>query len=266
MRCIPWTLAALLLFPSLGTPAEPAWPADVPGWERPRPGEHPRLLFRKSDLSDLKKRAEMPEGRAIVARLRFLLDGEDGDTLLPAGQPQYTVGAFTIGHAAGYGLLYQLTGEKKYAELGLKCFDRMLAGEPDRDGRYSFTNPNGVWSLYARDDNGTFEPNVISGIVQGGWGLEFLQTTAAGVSLSGRVMTAGGSGIRNATVVISGNTLREPRVASTGTFGYYSFDGLTAGETYGVTVNARRYTFTVPSRVYAIIDNIVHADFVADAM
>ena len=139
-------------------------------------------------------------------------------------------------------------------------------GIPSLQNAFSFTNPNGVWSLYARDDNGTFEPNVISGIVQGGWGLEFLQTTAAGVSLSGRVMTAGGAGIRNATVVISGNTLPEPRAASTGSFGYYSFDGLTAGETYVITVNARRYTFTVPSRVYAIIDNIVDADFVADGM
>ena len=92
----------------------------MPGWEKPKPGEHPRLLFRKGHVAGLKKRAETPEGKAIIRRLRFLLDGKEGDTLLAAGQPEHTLGAFTIGHAAGYGLLYQLSGEKKYADLGLK--------------------------------------------------------------------------------------------------------------------------------------------------
>jgi hypothetical protein len=95
-------------------------------------------------------------------------------------------------------------------------------------------------------------------------GLEFLQTTAAGVSLSGRVTTASGTGIRNARVTISGNALGESRVATTGSFGYFSFDGLPAGETYVVTVNSQRYTFMVPSRVFTLIDNITDADFVAD--
>jgi hypothetical protein len=131
-------------------------------------------------------------------------------------------------------------------------------------GSFGFSNPNGVWNLYVRDDNGTFEPEVLSGVIAGGWGLEFLQTTAAGVSLSGRVTTAEGAGIRNARVTVSGNSLPEARVATTGSFGYFSFDGLTAGETYVVTVNAQRYTFTVPSRVFTLVDNIVDADFVAE--
>jgi hypothetical protein len=138
------------------------------------------------------------------------------------------------------------------------------SGVPTMQSTFAFTNPNGVWNLYARDDNGTFDPNVISGIVGGGWGLEFLQTTAAGVSLSGRVMTAERAGIRNARIVITGESLPEPRTVTTGSFGYYSFDGLTAGQTYVVTVNAQRYTFMVPSRVYTLVDNIVDADFVAD--
>lgn len=132
-----------LALPLTASAAESPWPADVKDWKKPEPGEHPRLLFRKGDVPDIRKRAEMPEGKAIIKRLRFLLDGKNGDTLLPVDQPPQTVGAFTIGHAAGYGLLYQLTGEKKYADLGLQCFDRMLKGEADRDARYSFNNPNG---------------------------------------------------------------------------------------------------------------------------
>ncbi|WP_145087227.1 hypothetical protein [Anatilimnocola aggregata] len=125
------------------TPSTGPWPAEVVGWQKPKPGEHPRLLFRIADLPDLKKRAETTEGQAILRRLRYLLDGKNGDTLLPPGQPEQSVGRFTIGHAAGYGLLYQLTGDKKYADLGLQSFDRMLQGEADRDSRYSFTNANG---------------------------------------------------------------------------------------------------------------------------
>ena len=60
------------------------------------------------------------------------------------------------------------------------------------------------------------------------------------------------------------HALNEPLVVTTGSFGYFSVDGLTAGETYVVTVNSQRYTFSVPSRVYNLVDNITDADFVAD--
>ncbi len=131
-------------------------------------------------------------------------------------------------------------------------------------GTFGLTNSNGVWSLYIRDDAGNFNPASISGCLNNGWGLDFLPLTAAGVSLSGRVTTADGRGIRNAQVVISGNSLPEPRVAQTGSFGYYSFEGLTAGQTYVVTVNSRRYTFSAPSQVISLVDNVVDANFVAD--
>jgi len=129
-------------------------------------------------------------------------------------------------------------------------------------GTFGGTNANGTWSLYLRDDNGT--PGGVVGNIAGGWGLDFLISTAASLNLSGRVTTASGQGIRNAKVVITGNSLVEPRIATTGAFGYYTFDGLTAGETYVVTVNSQRYTFSVPSRVVSLVDNVVDADFTAD--
>ena len=84
-------IAVLLLLGPFagGVPgAEPAagpWPAPVPGWEPVKPGEHPRLFFRKSDLPALRTRAETPEGKSILARLRKLLNGGDGETM-PAGK------------------------------------------------------------------------------------------------------------------------------------------------------------------------------------
>ncbi|MHC4740820.1 MAG: hypothetical protein ACYS8Z_02845 [Planctomycetota bacterium] len=133
------------------------WYAPVKGFEPPTPGEHPRLLFRKSDLPALRKKARTPEGKAILKRLRYLLDGKDGETMttvfsnathayMGGGYKNSVVndpGVYTIGHVAGYGLLYQLTGDTKYAEFGKQCFEKALAGVRDRDGRYSFKAPGG---------------------------------------------------------------------------------------------------------------------------
>jgi hypothetical protein len=137
-------------------------------------------------------------------------------------------------------------------------------GPQTLNGTFGFSNSNGVWSLYVRDDGGTFAPVAITGCINGGWELAFLPLTAADVSLAGRVTTADGRGIRNARVVISGNGLPEPRTATTGSFGYFSFEGLQAGQTYVVTVNSKRYTFSVPSRVITLLDNLADVNFVAD--
>jgi len=137
---------------------QPPWPADVPGFVPVQPGEHPRLLFRNTDLPALRKRAETPEGQAILKRLRVTLNGTDGESLpselgmntkpaadgagplaeRPAGH------VFTISHVAGYGFLYQITGDKKYADLGRKAMDAALAGYRGRDARYSFRQPYGA--------------------------------------------------------------------------------------------------------------------------
>ena len=137
-------------------------------------------------------------------------------------------------------------------------------GPQTLNGTFGLSNSNGVWSLYVRDDGGTYTPLAITGCINGGWELAFLPSTAADASLAGRVTTADGRGIRNAHVVISGNGLSEPRTATTGSFGYFSFEGLATGETYVVTVDSQRYTFSIPSRVISLVDNVVDANFVAD--
>lgn len=48
---------------------------------------------------------------------------------------------FTSWHAAGFGFLYQLTGEQKYADLARQCVELMFAGKYDRDNRYSWVMP-----------------------------------------------------------------------------------------------------------------------------
>ena len=51
--------------------------------------------------------------------------------------------SFTLWHGAGYGLLYSITEDKKYAELAYQCIEKCFAGQVDRDERYSVTTPGG---------------------------------------------------------------------------------------------------------------------------
>ncbi|MEM9658297.1 MAG: hypothetical protein AAF961_08055, partial [Planctomycetota bacterium] len=93
--------------------------------------------------------AATPEGKAIIARLRAQLNGGDGRTMppayeLPEGSKSWPPGGFSISHVAGFGLLYQLTGDRMYAELGKQCFEKSLAGAATCDERYRFKNATGA--------------------------------------------------------------------------------------------------------------------------
>ena len=88
-------------------------------------------------------------------------------------------------------------------------------------------------------------------------------TTAAAVSLSGRVTDANGQGIPNARIVLDGGGLLEPRFAATSSFGYYRFDALGTG-TFIVTISAKRYQFAVPIRSVMVNDNVANVNFVAE--
>lgn len=66
--------------------------------------------------------------------------------------------------------------------------------------------------------------------------------TSANVSILGRAVTPDGSPVANARVVLmdaQGNN----RTALSSSFGYFSFEEVQAGETYVLTVSARRYQF-----------------------
>jgi hypothetical protein len=88
-------------------------------------------------------------------------------------------------------------------------------------------------------------------------------TTLKSPAISGIVTTSTGRGLRNATVLLTGNSLSEPRKVVTGEFGYFAFDDLTPGEIYVVTVNSKRFNFQMPSQVVALTDTAVEIRFVA---
>lgn len=85
--------------------------------------------------------------------------------------------------------------------------------------------------------------------------------TAAGVNVSGRVVNASGRGMGRIAVVLSGGNLAEPLRAVTNAFGNYTFENVPAGQTYVLSVEARRYRFTDPVRVLNLADELSGIDF-----
>lgn len=84
-------------------------------------------------------------------------------------------------------------------------------------------------------------------------------STAAGVSVSGRVTAPDGRGVRSVTVRMTGND-GVARTATTSSFGYYSLDNVESGQAYVVGVASKRYRFA--SRVIQVTDSLADLDFV----
>ena len=93
----------------------------------------------------------------------------------------------------------------------------------------------------------------VSGTVEGGFSTagchvsaNFARYSVPLPTLSGRVTTPSGLGLRNATVVLTDEQGTE-RTVTTSSFGNYSFEGVSTGETFTLTARSRRYRFATRS-------------------
>ncbi len=84
--------------------------------------------------------------------------------------------------------------------------------------------------------------------------------TAAGVSVGGRV-TVGGRGLTNAVVILT-HSNGQTRTSRTGTFGYYRFDDIAAGQNVIITIVSKRYQFA--PQVVSVMEDIENLNFFAD--
>lgn len=75
------------------------------------------------------------------------------------------------------------------------------------------------------------------------WGLAQFVPNAAGVNIGGRVRTADGTGLANATVTLT-DQLGNSRTVRTSSFGYFFFEDLEAGDTYILSVTMKQRQFT----------------------
>ncbi len=87
----------------------------------------------------------------------------------------------------------------------------------------------------------------------------FTGLSLGNVTVSGRVTTPDGRGLRNASVSITdSNNVR--RTATTSSFGFFSFEDVAVGGTYVIRVSSRLYRYT-PQTVM-VNDNLTLPDFV----
>jgi hypothetical protein len=88
-----------------------------------------------------------------------------------------------------------------------------------------------------------------------------LSPTAAGATISGRVLSPTMQPVSNAVVQVI-DQAGLVRTAITSPFGYYAIENVPAGETYVVGVTDKRFTFA--GRVISLKDSITDVDFVAE--
>ena len=118
-------------------------------------------------------------------------------------------------------------------------------------GTFSLDGTIGQTIGGATSTGGTFE------LGSGFWGGGLAPVSS--VSVSGRVTTPDGRGLRNATVSITGLN-NAKRTVTTSSFGFYSFDNVLTGDTYTIAVRSKLYRFS--SQIFQIDGNLTGVDFV----
>ena len=85
--------------------------------------------------------------------------------------------------------------------------------------------------------------------------------TAANASISGRVVSAEGRGIRGAVIRIQSSDGTVNRVVMTNSMGYYMIPDMETGITYVISIQSRRFVFEPASVVYTHQDQIADLNF-----
>ncbi|MDQ4120177.1 MAG: DUF5050 domain-containing protein [Acidobacteriota bacterium] len=86
--------------------------------------------------------------------------------------------------------------------------------------------------------------------------------TTASVSVGGRALTAESRGIRNARMTLT-NSAGETRTVLTGAFGYYRFTDVSIGESYVISIAAKRFTFATPVQTLTLQEELNGVNFTA---
>jgi len=126
-------------------------------------------------------------------------------------------------------------------------------GSNSAGGTYSVDGTVGQPQAGTVSTNGNFN-------LRGGfWAYQTLAPSAASVTVSGRVLTPDGRGLRNAVVRIS-DPLGGYRNVTTSALGFYTFDNVQAGQTYVMSVSSKLYRFA--ARSLLVNDDLAGLDFV----
>lgn len=87
--------------------------------------------------------------------------------------------------------------------------------------------------------------------------------TAATVSIGGRVANADGQSIRNARLALTAPDGSQGFAVSN-SFGFYRFDNVPAGQTYVLTISAKRFVFNPQTRIVNVSEELTDLDWTAE--
>lgn len=88
-------------------------------------------------------------------------------------------------------------------------------------------------------------------------------TTAGDASVSGRVVTGDGRGLRNIRLVLNNSDGTESQTAISNAFGYYTFENLRAGDFYVINIQHKRWAFDNVPYAFSLTDDFTASAFVA---
>lgn len=127
-------------------------------------------------------------------------------------------------------------------------------GGASSNGAFSVTGTNGQTAAGSAVSNAPFSH------VAGFWVPDTLAPTAAGVSVGGRVLSAQGEPLRNATINLT-DAEGVSRVTRSSSFGYYRFENIAAGQTVILNVKAKGSLFAPV--VVSVMDNLTELNIIA---
>ena len=97
------------------------WARPIADFTAPKPGEHPRIIFRKDDLPEIRRRAQSEQGQVVLDRARQMIERR-----------------YTNWNAAAHAFLYLVTEEQDYADKAKEAARDVIRGRPDPDDRYTW--------------------------------------------------------------------------------------------------------------------------------
>lgn len=92
--------------------------------------------------------------------------------------------------------------------------------------------------------------------------LNIIGPTAADAIVAGRVTDSAGNGLARVQMTLT-DAGGQTRVATTNSFGRYRFADIATGQSYILSVSAKRYRFDEPSRVVNVQESLEEVDFVS---
>lgn len=157
------------------------------------------------------------------------------------------------------GLTYDIATGAEYTGQPTVCFNLPAFTPPEYNGMRILHLENGQWVDRTVLSN-TYPVRCAAGMTSlSPFAIAYLTPTAAGVSVSGRILDGTGRGIINARLTLT-DTAGTVRSAVSNSFGYYRFEGVPVGEAYVIEAKHRRFRF-MPQAVN-VSDNINELDLI----